>query len=54
MQRLHERDLSGYILSEVGGYEHLCLPMRFDANRRSFTVLGWEDPREDDGELLDP
>jgi len=25
MQRLHERDLSGYLL-EKGGFEHLCLP----------------------------
>ena len=26
MQRLHERDLTGHILSEDLGYEHLCLP----------------------------
>jgi len=26
MQRLHENDLTGYILSEQLGYEHLCLP----------------------------
>ncbi|MBQ6205981.1 MAG: hypothetical protein IJK52_02745, partial [Oscillospiraceae bacterium] len=26
MQRLHENDLSGYILSENLGYTHLCLP----------------------------
>jgi len=26
MQRLHENDLTGYILSENLGYEHLCLP----------------------------
>jgi predicted phage terminase large subunit-like protein len=26
MQRLHERDLTGYILAEELGYEHLCLP----------------------------
>jgi predicted phage terminase large subunit-like protein len=28
MQRLHERDLSGYVL-EQGGYVHLCLPMEY-------------------------
>ncbi|MFP3153115.1 phage terminase large subunit [Lachnospiraceae bacterium ZAX-1] len=26
MQRLHENDMTGYILSENIGYEHLCLP----------------------------
>lgn len=26
MQRLHQQDLSGHILSDIGGYEHLCLP----------------------------
>lgn len=26
MQRLHEKDLTGHILSENLGYEHLCLP----------------------------
>ena len=26
MQRLHEKDLTGHILSEDLGYEHLCLP----------------------------
>ena len=26
MQRLHESDLTGYVLSEDLGYTHLCLP----------------------------
>ena len=26
MQRLHENDLTGHIISENLGYEHLCLP----------------------------
>jgi len=32
MQRLHEEDLSGYIL-EHGGYEHVMFPMRFEPDR---------------------
>ena len=26
MQRLHEKDVSGHILKDIGGYEHVCLP----------------------------
>jgi len=29
MQRLHERDLSGHVI-EKGGWDHLCLPARFE------------------------
>jgi hypothetical protein len=29
MQRVHERDLSGHLL-EQGGWEHLCLPARYE------------------------
>lgn len=54
MQRLHERDVSGTILAEGLGYEHLCLPMEFDPARRCRTVIGFEDPREEAGELLFP
>ncbi len=53
MQRLHVNDLSGHVL-EQGGFVHLCLPAEFDSSRRCTTVLGWEDPREDDGDLLWP
>lgn len=54
MQRLHERDVSGIILSEGLGYEHLCLPMRFEPDRKCYTSIGFSDPRTDDGELLAP
>ena len=54
MQRLHERDLTGYALAEVGGYEHLCLPMRFERDRACVTSIGWSDPRREEGELLWP
>jgi predicted phage terminase large subunit-like protein len=54
MQRLHEGDVSGVILEKNLGYVHLCLPMRFEPDRKCYTELGFEDPREDDGELLFP
>ena len=53
MQRLHEHDVTGYILEELTGYEHLCIPMEFDGKKRT-TVLGAYDPRKKKGELLWP
>jgi predicted phage terminase large subunit-like protein len=52
MQRLHEADVSGVILDNNMGYDHIMLPMRFDPVRRCVTRLGYADPREIDGELL--
>jgi predicted phage terminase large subunit-like protein len=54
MQRLHEEDPSGYILANDLGYEHLCIPMEFEPDRRKTTSIGWTDPRTKEGELLDP
>lgn len=56
MQRLHEQDVSGVILAhaEKFGYEHLCLPMEFEADRRCKTSIGFVDPRTKEGELLFP
>lgn len=54
MQRLHERDTSGLILSKALPYTHLCLPMRFEAERRCQTSIGFTDPRTTEGELLFP
>ena len=54
MQRLHEEDPSGYILSHDLGYDHLLIPMEFEPDRRVTTSIGWTDPRTADGELLDP
>jgi predicted phage terminase large subunit-like protein len=54
MQRLHEKDPAGYVLSEGLGYEHLCIPMEFEPARRSMTCLGWTDPRQEEGELMFP
>lgn len=53
MQRLHEDDLSGHLLAkEAGDWDHLMLPMEFDSKRKCYTSIGFEDPREGEGELL--
>lgn len=52
MQRVHEEDVSGAALEM--GYEHLMIPMEFDEGRKCVTSIGWEDPRETDGELMWP
>ena len=52
MQRLHEDDVSGAILSRGLGYDHIMLPMRYDPARAYATKLGYADPREEEGELL--
>jgi len=63
MQRLHERDLSGVILdSDDEDWTHLMIPMEHDTLRHNVTVKlpqydddePWEDPREEEGELMWP
>ena len=54
-QRLSEEDLTGHILSkDIGEWTHLCLPMRYEWRRHSYTSIGWHDPRglDDNGEPL--
>lgn len=54
MQRLNEKDISG-VIQEMGlPYVHLCIPMRFEPDRRCVTSIGWVDPRETEGELMFP
>lgn len=54
-QRLSEQDLTGHILSkDVGEWQHLCLPMRYEPERSFYTSIGWEDWRTEPGELLWP
>jgi predicted phage terminase large subunit-like protein len=53
-QRLHQEDLTGYILAHEKGWEHLVLPMRYDPALRKTTSLGFQDPRKEEGELLSP
>ena len=48
MQRLHERDLSGHLL-EMGGWKHICWPMRFEPARADPL-----DIRTESGELFWP
>lgn len=62
-QRLHEMDVSGYLMSrdEHQEWVRLVLPMEFESIRRSKTIIlpssngkVWQDPRVKDGELLCP
>lgn len=55
-QRLAEQDLTGHILETAGDEEwtRLCLPMEFERERSFVTSIGWQDPREEEGELLWP
>lgn len=60
MQRLHEQDVSGEILSREGSaWQHLCLPAEFDPERKARVLdrtgaVVFEDPRTVKGELLFP
>lgn len=36
MQRVHERDMSGFMLAEGMADYHLCIPMRYEARRSHF------------------
>jgi len=55
MQRLAEDDTSGLILDKwADQWDHIMLPMRYDPSRAMPTKLGYEDLREEEGELLFP
>lgn len=54
MQRLNEKDVSGVILDMGLPYVHLRIPMRFEADNRCTTEIGWTDPRTTEGELMFP
>lgn len=54
MQRLHEADLTGHILATETGWDHLCLPARYEPDH-PFGIrssIGFVDPRSEPGELL--
>lgn len=61
-QRAHEKDLTGIITrNKDHGFVTLVLPMEFEPDRRSVTVVlpstapkKWQDPRTKEGELLWP
>lgn len=54
MQRLHEADIAGEILSSDMGYAAVVLPMEYESSRHCATEIGFSDPRSKDGELLCP
>lgn len=51
-QRLHTLDTTGHFLKQ-GGWEHLRIPLLYDAADPCKTSIGWEDPRQEDGEVID-
>lgn len=59
-QRIHQMDLTGHMLSKGIPVVHLRLPMEFEAGYRCKTLplkqgdKPWEDPRQEEGELLWP
>lgn len=53
-QRLNKNDLTGYLLAEEEGWDHLILPMRFESKFCKTTSIGFRDPRTVDGELIFP
>ncbi len=52
MQRLHQGDLTGYLLEHIPDAVHINLPMHYDPDRKCQTRW-FVDPRETPGELLD-
>jgi predicted phage terminase large subunit-like protein len=54
MQRISEKDTSGIILDRNLDFTHLCLPMEYEADKKCKTIIGFSDPREEEGELLFP
>lgn len=56
MQRVNESDIAGLILEQELGYEHVCLPMRYEHDHptKTDTTIKFVDPRKEDGELLWP
>jgi predicted phage terminase large subunit-like protein len=53
-QRLAEDDIIGSILERDLPYDYLMLPMRYDPSRAEPSMVGLEDPRKEEGELLFP
>lgn len=39
MQRVHDQDVSGLILAQELGYEHLMLPMEFEPERACYSIV---------------
>lgn len=62
MQRSHEADVAGEIISQDMGYVHLNIPMEYEPEQHCVTMLQtpvtgeifWEDPRRKEGECFWP
>lgn len=54
MQRVHQADISGFILEAGWPYCHLMVPMEFEIGREPYNPLGWSDPRTEEGDLAWP
>jgi phage terminase large subunit-like protein len=54
MQRVHQLDISGFILEQGWPYCHLMVPMEYESGRAPYNPLGWVDPRTEDGDLAWP
>lgn len=53
-QRIHEEDISGIIINERKDWTHLNLPAEYEPSNKCHTLIGWSDPRTNEGELLWP
>lgn len=53
MQRLHQKDVSGHIIEDLKGWEHICIPAEWDGVTRT-SSLGSYDPRRVKDELICP
>jgi len=54
-QRLNSGDLTGYLLENEDGWEHLVLPFRYDPKFiPKPSSIGFVDPRKIEGELIHP
>src|SRR5215813_3501992 len=54
MQRVHQSDISGFILESGWPYCHLMVPMEYESGREPYNTIGWKDPRTEDGDLAWP
>ena len=56
MQRIHEDDLTGHILANEHGWDHLMLPCQYEPTHPHALVsgIGFKDPRTKEGELIWP
>ena len=54
MQRVHQEDLTGHILAKEHGWDHVCLPARYEGRNRVVSSIGAKDPRTEIDEALWP